>query len=251
MDYPGHSIARDATPLPGMPSLRLRHPHSPEAGPSSDGGSMGAPEDEFWPWSHQRPAKEAPLPMCQKRLVRQFRGQASGSVSTWQLWLATQHHTLKQTGSEIRNVLSYLKMWKKSLHNIEGHFGTGIGSYFSFLRFLVLLNICTFVLIAAFVVIPVITFERLKGETQWTTTAPPPQGGNCTEYDPTRQGLVSFYEYALDILSGTGLLEHSYLFYGFYPPGRVQVYGFSYNSPIAYLLTMVSFFLMSFCWTVH
>ncbi|XP_078064941.1 transmembrane channel-like protein 7, partial [Mustelus asterias] len=193
------------TLLPGMESLRFR-PSTAGEGSLSDqslGGRAEIPEENGWSWDVHRPAREAPFSMLKKRLLRRFRSQSSGTVSSWQMWIAARQRSVKHFRTETRNVLSYLEMWKKSLHHIEGHFGTGIGSYFSFLRFLVLLNLSTFLIIALFVMIPAITFDRLREEGSGITTASPPHSGNCTEYDPTRKGLVNFYEYALDILTGT------------------------------------------------
>ncbi|CAF97899.1 unnamed protein product, partial [Tetraodon nigroviridis] len=66
----------------------------------------------------------------------------------------------------------------------------------------------------------------------------------CMNYNPNPQGLVPFYTYILDVLLGTGFVELSYLFYGFYENTVVEDRNF-YNIPLAYLLTAAFYF--AFC----
>uniref|UniRef100_A0A8C4T0H6 Transmembrane channel like 4 n=1 Tax=Erpetoichthys calabaricus TaxID=27687 RepID=A0A8C4T0H6_ERPCA len=88
------------------------------------------------------------------------------------------------------------------------NFGNGIESYFRFLRFLVFLNLMSFFLIGCFVLIPNVTIRSLK----LTTTS-----------------------------NSSGMLEFSYLFYGFYESGEVDlVKKISYNIPVSYLVTCLS-----------
>lgn len=50
---------------------------------------------------------------------------------------------------------------------LPGHFGTGIQSYFNFLRFLVLMNFAASLLVAGFVIAPNAAFEALR--LNWTS----------------------------------------------------------------------------------
>ncbi len=53
-----------------------------------------------------------------------------------------------------------IPIWRGSIRNIEGQFGTAIGSFFVFSRFVFLLNLLSVVLWSAFVVLPTaVTFE--------------------------------------------------------------------------------------------
>ncbi|XP_072884174.1 transmembrane channel-like protein 7 [Hemitrygon akajei] len=82
-----------------------------------------------------------------------------------------------------------------------------------------------------------------------TDTPFPP--GNCSRYDYTDPGLVSFYEMILHLLSGTGFLEFSLLFYGFYPAEGQDEGGVWYQMPLAYILTVAASFLLMFTCIVH
>jgi hypothetical protein len=46
----------------------------------------------------------------------------------------------------IRNLLYIVELWYSSLKTIEGHFGSGVTTYFRFLRLLFLLNTIVFVI---------------------------------------------------------------------------------------------------------
>ncbi|KAK2167313.1 hypothetical protein NP493_1280g00011 [Ridgeia piscesae] len=52
------------------------------------------------------------------------------------------------------DVLYSMELWKASLKTIEGNFGTGVTSYFQFLKWLFLFNIPTFLIIFFFVIVP-------------------------------------------------------------------------------------------------
>jgi hypothetical protein len=46
----------------------------------------------------------------------------------------------------IKNLLYMLELWYSSLKRIEGHFGSGVATYFKFLRWLFLLNTIVFLI---------------------------------------------------------------------------------------------------------
>ena len=58
----------------------------------------------------------------------------------------------------------YLELWKSALKKIEGHFGTGVTSYFLFLKWIFLLNIPICILTVGFVVIPQVIYRYYQKE---------------------------------------------------------------------------------------
>ncbi|XP_026517790.1 transmembrane channel-like protein 7, partial [Terrapene carolina triunguis] len=84
--------------------------------------------------------------------------QAAWKRSHWERWQVGTRRLRGQVG----DALLYAQVWRGSLHHIEGHFGTGIQSYFNFLRFLVLLNLGGALLTVGFVVAPNAAFEGLR-----------------------------------------------------------------------------------------
>uniref|UniRef100_A0A3Q2NU88 Transmembrane channel-like protein n=1 Tax=Fundulus heteroclitus TaxID=8078 RepID=A0A3Q2NU88_FUNHE len=127
----------------------------------------------------------------------------------------------------------------------------GVQSYFFFLRFLVVLNFLSFLLLGGFVLIPNIVFRSVGTDVGNITgdvlslLFPHTGDKECMEYNPNPQGLVVFYEFFIHLLSGTGFMEYSYMFYGYYNNTVVQDDNFSYNIPLAYLFTAVFYF--AFC----
>ncbi|XP_018538095.1 transmembrane channel-like protein 7 [Lates calcarifer] len=224
-------------------SLRFRRVSSRVSNqnyPQFNWNSTPADEDGGGDSGPRRDLKSIPLPMSLKRAVRQVQQMQVPVVSSVESWKRKKSKSLCKLKNATREFLYFFELWSKSLQKIGGNFGGGVQSYFLFLRFLVVLNFVSFSLIAGFVLIPSIIF-RSAGSSPVNNTGPEA----CMEYDPNPQGLVVFYNYFLDLLSGTGFMEYSYLFYGYYNNTMVEDRNFSYNIPLAYLFTAVFYF--AFC----
>ncbi|XP_068425069.1 transmembrane channel-like protein 7 [Clinocottus analis] len=208
--------------------------------PQYDWSSTPAEENEEGSGGPPRDLRAIPLPMALKRAVRQVQQMQVPVVSSRQSWRRKQTKSLKKLKEKARGSFNFFILWRKSLQKIGGNFGGGVQSYFLFLRFLVVLNFVSFLLIAGFVLIPSIVFRFVEASPV-NSTGP----DECMVYDPNPQGLVLFYNYFLDLLSGTGFMEYSYLFYGYYNNTMVEDSSFSYNIPLAYLFTAIFYFV--FC----
>uniref|UniRef100_A0A672LJX8 Transmembrane channel-like protein n=1 Tax=Sinocyclocheilus grahami TaxID=75366 RepID=A0A672LJX8_SINGR len=138
-------------------------------------------------------------------------------------WNIKQSKTFHRFCEVAKYILSYFVLWKRGIQRIGGHFGGGVQSYFLFLRFLVILNFLSCLLIAAFVLIPSIVFRSMSFNSTITLTV-----------NLTGRNTVSL-----------GFMEYSYLFYGYYNNSVIESNGFSYNIPLAYLLTAAFYFLFS------
>ncbi|XP_027868630.1 transmembrane channel-like protein 7 [Xiphophorus couchianus] len=186
------------------------------------------------------------FPMALKKAARQVQQMQVPAQFNGGSWKQKRIKFVRQFKSNVREFLYFFSLWGKTLQKIGGNFGGGVQSYFIFLRFLVILNFVSFLLIAGFVLIPGIVFRSvgIKPESSKADVS-----SECLKYDPNPQGLVVFYEFFLDLLSGTGFMEYSYLFYGYYNNSVIvtSLVGshFSYNIPLAYLLTAVFYF--AFC----
>ncbi|XP_042328755.1 transmembrane channel-like protein 4 [Sceloporus undulatus] len=197
-----------------------------------------------------KPLKELPLSLGEKRKLRVLQEQAVSRLSGWELWHMEKRRALRRLRSQAGTVISYAEMWRSALHHIGGHFGTGIQSYFNFLRFLVLMNFVASLLVVGFVVAPNAAFENLhlnrtsQQNSSWVNAT-------CLHYNPSPQGLVSYFSYIMDLLSGQGFMELTYMFYGYYQNSAVDFVGFSYNVPLAYLLTVLFYLLFCLAWIVR
>lgn len=215
---------------------------SHQSGPQFAWNPASATQDDAGKAASEPPRdlRSLPMPMALKRAVCEVQQMHVPVLSSMQSWKRSKAKSLSRAGKSIRGFLCYLTLWRKSLNKIGGNFGGGVQSYFLFLRFLVILNFLSFMLIAGFVVIPSAVFRSVA-------TGPVNLTGpeECRQYDPNPEGLVMFYTYFLDLLSGTGFMEYTYLFYGFYNNTMVVDANFSYNIPLAYLFTAVFYF--AFC----
>lgn len=70
-----------------------------------------------------------------------------------------------QLKHEIKNVLYFFELWYSSLKTIEGNFGSGVGSFFRYLRTIFLLNFFVSIVSVAFVVVPQILHTNEGNET--------------------------------------------------------------------------------------
>ncbi|XP_063786032.1 transmembrane channel-like protein 3 [Pseudophryne corroboree] len=120
--------------------------------------------------------------------------------------------------------------WEMRIKKIESHFGSGVASYFIFLRWLFGINIVLTILTGAFVVLP----EILAGA---------PFGSTVNKKIPDKE-----FPSAQDlntIWSLGGYLQYSVLFYGYY--GRERKIGRAgYRLPLAYFLVGMAVFAYSF-----
>ncbi|XP_056399275.1 transmembrane channel-like protein 4 isoform X2 [Hyla sarda] len=201
----------------------------------------------MWLEDEDRPIKDFCCSMQKKREIRKKQERKIAKKTGWESWKDERTRSWRKFKSMTSGVLQYFVLWKGTLQTIGGQFGTGIQSYFTFLRFLVLMNFVTFLLIAGFIVIPNIAFNELGLQQTFPIFN---ISDKCFEYNPNPQGLQRFYIYIMDILMGTGFMELTYMFYGFYKKMSVNLASFSYNIPLAYLVTTLVYFLLSLLWTV-
>uniref|UniRef100_A0A670YYZ5 Transmembrane channel-like protein n=1 Tax=Pseudonaja textilis TaxID=8673 RepID=A0A670YYZ5_PSETE len=187
--------------------------------------------------------KEMPLCLEEKRKLRTLQKQAVKQLSGWQLWRVEKSKTLRRLQSQASIAISSAKLWRGTLHHIEGHFGTGIQSYFNFLRFLILLNF-----VASLLVNGLGWFILKKYNIKHASLL---GKALCQKYNPIPQGLVSYFSYIMDLLSGKGFIEQTYLFYGYYSNTAVRFVSFAYDIPLAYLLTTFFYLLFCLAWIVR
>ncbi|NXK85764.1 TMC7 protein, partial [Formicarius rufipectus] len=172
-------------------------------------------------------------------------------LSGWKKWKKTHSKSLKKILTEAKGLSSYLVLWQHDIHSIEGRFGTAIQSYFSFLRFLVLLNFIIFILMFSFITLPTIISNYGIFNSTTAKISSKDIEYNCTIYEPNgNKGLVYFYTYLQDLLSGTGFLEVTSLFYGYYTVDDVWISVMRYNLPLAYLLSAFAYLALSLIWII-
>ncbi|XP_058915133.1 transmembrane channel-like protein 3 [Kogia breviceps] len=120
--------------------------------------------------------------------------------------------------------------WEMRIKKIESHFGSGVASYFIFLRWLFGINIVLTIMTGAFIVIP----ELIAGQ---------PFGSTASKTIP-EEHIASAQD--LDtVWSLGGYLQYSVLFYGYYGSER-RIGRAGYRLPLAYFLVGMAVFAYSF-----
>ncbi|KAL3980655.1 cadherin 17, LI cadherin [Sarotherodon galilaeus] len=229
-------------------SLRRRRVSSPASDqnyPHFNWDSTPEDEDEDSDGGPKRDIRCIPLPMHLRRTIREVQQMRSPAVSRDAYWRGRQ--MLRKLRNKCKEFLYFFSLWRKSVQMIGGNFGGGVQSYFVFLRFLVVLNFVSFFLIAGFVLIPSVVFRSVATNSTDNITVDNNlneiSNPDCKVYEVNQ--TTKIYQYPLDFLSGTGFMEYSYLFYGYYSVTEMPNRDFSYNIPLAYILTAVFYF--AFC----
>nr|XP_060642287.1 transmembrane channel-like protein 7 [Anolis sagrei ordinatus] len=201
--------------------------------------------------SPTRPLREYALTIAEKRRLRDIQEANRKYLSGWNQWRQSSKKSLKRIVEDTKELSSYLELWRHDIHSIEGKFGTGIQSYFSFLRFLVILNLVIFLLVFSFITLPSAVFQHGIVNGSYVKVSPQEADTHCTIYEVTgTKGLIYFYNYIIDLLSGTGFLEMTSLFYGYYTVDAIHLGRLTYQVPLAYLLTTMTYLSLSFLWIV-
>ncbi|KGL76913.1 Transmembrane channel-like 3, partial [Tinamus guttatus] len=182
-----------------------------------------------WPMRQKlralRQAKEIVL-KYEGRLTR-TRGYQAAGAELWRKFLRLAY-----------NFVVIFIPWEMRIKKIESHFGSGVASYFIFLRWLFGINIVLTIMTGAFVVLP----ELLAGEPFGTTvskTIPKERIASAQDLD-TIWSLGARLKPLL-----IGYLQYSVLFYGYYGCDR-KIGKAGYRLPLAYFLVGMAVFAYSF-----
>ncbi|KAK3533065.1 hypothetical protein QTP70_006585 [Hemibagrus guttatus] len=153
-------------------------------------------EDEVH-WNPNQPLKTLPLCIQEKRTLRDRKNLERHRIGYWASWKRSQEIARRRLREQMRRAVSGLLLWKTTLHNIEGKFGVGVKAYFVFLRYLLFLNFLNCAIISASVLSPSL-YNRTASVHKYLSKIFRENGS------------------VLDIFLGTGFMEHSPVFYGFY-----------------------------------
>jgi len=148
--------------------------------------------------------------------------------------------------SNWKEFYSKLELWQGSLKTIEGNFGIGVVSYFLFVKWLMFLNIIIFSLTFFLIVLPSALLENAP-QSKCT-----PEGNNTSTVECCAEEYANYTtsqnNFFYDLVQGTGWMEKTMLFYGYYTDDIYTLnaeYSLYYDLPFAYLVTAVLYFLVS------
>ncbi|XP_059383224.1 transmembrane channel-like protein 3 [Carassius carassius] len=225
-------------------SRRIYSPYQDDNGPSDDEDKDGErvdsndPEESFQNIQHQKEIianiRTKPWPMRRKlKVLKQAREivlKYEGRLTRTRGYQAAGAELLKKISRVFYNIVVLFIPWEMRIKKIESHFGSGVASYFIFLRWLFGINIVLTVMTGAFIVLP----ELLAGSPFGTTrskTIPKEHLASAQDLDT--------------IWSLGGYLQYSVLFYGYYSNVR-KIGSAGYRLPLAYFLVGMAVFAYSF-----
>lgn len=192
--------------------------------------------------------KAVPLPMSLRRRFKDsLRARAPKRVSKWQAFLISVAMTWTHFRVAVKEWLYSLQLWRGHLKDIEGQFGSGVVSYFVFLRWLMLLNLFVFLMEFGFVSLP--TLVICSGTRTSDASGHATNVTSCKydfAYSASNKTDSSPLTMVLDFFTGQGWISNTIMFYSSYPSDVIiSQEGVRYLLPLAYLLTGGAYFL--FC----
>ncbi|XP_029545281.1 transmembrane channel-like protein 5 [Salmo trutta] len=127
----------------------------------------------------------------------------------------------RRCGANMTLARQTLELWRGTMKEVGGKFGTGVLSYFKFLKWLLMFNIFSFLVNFGFITIPQLIYHP---------TPDIPTG-------------VSFK--GLEILTGAGYFSHTVMYYGGYSNKTQGTGGWpEYNMQLAYFFTITAYMVL-------
>ncbi|NXW66865.1 TMC5 protein, partial [Eurystomus gularis] len=128
--------------------------------------------------------------------------------------------SFQRFGSRLSECFHQLNVWHKTLKVIGAEFGTSVLSYFIFLKWMITLNLVSFLINFSFITIP--------------------------QFMAAEPNNLSFT--GLELFTGAGYFQQTVLYYGFYSNATISKIenGPSYKMQLAYIFTVGIYFVICF-----
>ncbi|KAH1026264.1 transmembrane channel-like protein 7 isoform X2 [Dendroctonus ponderosae] len=141
------------------------------------------------------------------------------ALSCWKMMKYRASMSFTKLNMNIKDLAYSFELWYAPLKKIEGNFGTGVASFFKFLRWLFLVNFAIATICTSFIIIPKLTRRNETADSE-------------------------DWKFA-DLITGEGHLSNTLMYYGFYTNETIGS-NLSYSMPHAYFFTMLSIYFVSF-----
>ena len=194
--------------------------------------------------------KAIPLPMSLRRQCKASIEQTPTRVSRWESLSSSVARGWNRFRAGIKEWLYSLELWRGHLKEIEGQFGSGVLSYFVFLRWLMFLNLLIFLMEFGFVSLPtlVICYDTSSGDTPDANRSSSNFAAGC-KYQllngTANSSTTDAAKFILDFLTGQGWISGTIMFYSSYPSDAIiSQEGIKYHLPLAYLITGGAYFVV-------
>lgn len=187
------------------------------------------------------PVRALPYAMVDKRCIRRLREPEGMETSCWRRWQRRRQTAGRRLGEAAQRLARGFGLWEAPLYEIGGLFGTGIQSYFTFLRFLLLLNLLALLLTTSFVLLPLVWLRPPDPDPALNLTF------QCSGGHQPHSGDPQLHTRLWNVLTGRAF-NNTYLFYGTYRAGPES--SDAYSIRLAYLLSPLACLLLCFCGTL-
>lgn len=166
-----------------------------------------------------------------KRRLTSSRADHGGAHARTVSWWRRTKYSLAMGVERVRRgaweCVSQVDLWQAHLKDIQGNFGSGVASYFLFLRRLLALNLAMAALLMGFVTVPQLIYER----------SPKAQSSNYED--------VNFFQHPfVNIFTGAGVFADTVMYYGHYTNETVR---WPEGNPLSYRLPLAYFFTVAVC----
>ncbi|KAK6622947.1 hypothetical protein RUM43_008799 [Polyplax serrata] len=203
-------------------------------------------------WEEIMKIKDLPISMSQKKEQKaRLQSATKLRLQGYEQFKWQRRKMYERMHSHWNETYSKFEIWKKSLREIEGNFGTGVVSFFRFIKWLMYLNIVIFLLMFTFVVLPTLLSEILQNSAYLTMEKPILPCRNMSMVEECSNNYtrtISSRDIGiLDVIQGTGAIENTYLFFGKYDCSiyTFPKYLYYYNLSFAYILVTIFIFILS------
>lgn len=198
--------------------------------------------------------KAVPLPMSLRRRYKQsLRARAPRRVSGWKVFILNVAMGWKHFQTGLKECIYSLELWRSHLKDIEGQFGSGVVSYFVFLRWLMFLNLFVFLIEFGFVSLPTLLICTDAGsDSEINVTSCKYEVNYAANNGSDKSTGNIFSTMVLDFITGQGWISSTIMFYSSYPSDAiVSQEGVRYHLPLAYLLTGGAYFIFCLLIMIH
>eukprot|EP00112_Aurelia_sp_Birch-Aquarium-sp1_P008689 Seg1963.3 transcript_id=Seg1963.3/GoldUCD/mRNA.D3Y31 product="Telomerase protein component 1" protein_id=Seg1963.3/GoldUCD/D3Y31 len=155
--------------------------------------------------------KEATLPLHAKKSFRRSLHQKKAKkVGCWKQFKFSLSIKFDHFRNNVVDLFKNMDIWRSNLKKVDGKFGSGVLSYFTFLRWLFLLDIVITIMVIAFIAVPQFMFSPSY-----------------------KTNNVSFT--GKEFLTGEGWFENTEMYLGYYSNNTIKLSNTPYNLPLAYL----------------
>ncbi|KAF1745826.1 hypothetical protein GCK72_022273 [Caenorhabditis remanei] len=171
------------------------------------------------------------------KLAQKYLEQHESKVSRSHLYMEEMRKRARLMKRSFSNFKTYLIPWESKIKRIESHFGSVVSSYFTFLRWIVFVNIMITLIAVVFVVLPETLADSVANEGRYNRTKSRKQIPLNEKVHADELAVVWHYD---------GYLRYSALFYGYYSDDPFLGNKIKYALPLAYFMVMLTIFAYSF-----